>query len=77
MIMDLKRRLTDIEKKEFAKVIGFSDEFMANRLMAMGILLGSKTELLFKAPLEGGFYFKIDNHRIALRNSEAQSILID
>lgn len=74
--MLLKRRLTDIQKKELVKVIGFSDDFMANRLMAMGILVGSKTELLFKAPLKGGFYFKIDNHRIALRNSEAQSILI-
>ena len=75
--MSSKRTLIDIRKNEFAKVIGFNDDVIANRLMSMGILLGSKTELLFKAPLRGGFYVKIDNHRIALRDKEAKSILID
>lgn len=54
----------------------FGDQQLAGRLMAMGVLPGSRVEVLRSAPFGGGFYVKADNLLLALRSEEAQSILI-
>jgi ferrous iron transport protein A len=54
----------------------FGDQHLAGRLMAMGVLPGSRVEVLRSAPFGGGFYVKADNLLLALRSEEAQSIFI-
>jgi ferrous iron transport protein A len=52
----------------------FNNERMACKLMAMGVLPGSHIELLRRAPFGGGWYVKVDDLRIALRQQEIDSI---
>ncbi len=54
----------------------FGDQHLAGRLMAMGILPGSRIEVLRPAPFGGGLYVKADNLLIALRKEEAEFILV-
>lgn len=61
-------------KGEF--VSHFSDEQVASKLMAMGILPGSRIELVRKSPLGGGWFVKVDNTYIALRKQEAACIVL-
>lgn len=44
--------------------------------MAMGILPGSRIELVRKSPLGGGWFVKVDNTYIALRKQEAACIVL-
>ena len=70
------KSIAQLERSEKGKVIQFTDQILASRLVAMGILPGSQVEVLGKAPLRGGLYLKFDNQRVALRLKEAQSILV-
>ncbi len=42
----------------------------------MGILPGSRVEVLHRAPFGGGLYIKADNLLIALRSEEAEAIVV-
>lgn len=44
--------------------------------MAMGILPGSRVELVRRAPFGGGWYVRVDNLYIALRMDEASSVVL-
>jgi len=59
------------------KVIRFSDDLIAGKLMAMGVLPGSEIEIVKIAPFKGGFYLKTDGNNMAVRYDEAASILTD
>ena len=54
----------------------FTNECMACKLMAMGILPGTTIKLLRRAPFGGGCYVKADNILLALRKAEACSIVL-
>ncbi|HOY18087.1 MAG TPA: FeoA family protein [Haliscomenobacter sp.] len=54
----------------------FTDTCMACKLLSMGILPGTQIEVIRSAPFGGGCYIKADNLLIALRKSEACSIVI-
>jgi ferrous iron transport protein A len=54
----------------------FTNTQMACKLMSMGILPGSRVELIRFAPFGGGCYVKADNLLIALRKEEATSIIL-
>ena len=58
------------------QVSHFADEQVASKLMAMGILPGSRIELVRKSPLGGGWFVKVDNTYIALRKQEAACIVL-
>ncbi len=76
--MEVKKRKTLVELavNEMGKVSRFTDQLLASRLLAMGILPGSQIQVLGKAPLNSGIYIKFDNQRVALRYKEAQSIVV-
>ncbi len=57
-------------------VLGFNDDRLGSKLLAMGVLPGSKVEVLRKAPFGGGVVLKVDHHYLALRAQEAACILI-
>jgi Fe2+ transport system protein FeoA len=42
----------------------------------MGVLPGAVIEMVRKSPFGDAFYIKVDGIRLALRNEEAQSILL-
>jgi ferrous iron transport protein A len=54
----------------------FTNECMACKLISMGILPGTTIKLLRRAPFGGGCYVKADNMLLALRKSEACSIVL-
>ena len=72
----VSRKLMDLQENQWGEIVQFSDDAMASRMMSMGILPGSCICMMKKAPLKGGICLKVDNSKVALRCSEANSILI-
>ncbi len=58
-------------------ILHFSEESIEKKFISMGIVPGSRIEIMRKAPLGGALYAKIDGLIIALRNSEAKSIVVE
>ena len=69
-------RLSTLRKGNKGTVTRIADELIAGRMMAMGVLIGSEITMIRKAPFGGAFYVKVDNLLIALRKTEANSILL-
>ena len=57
-------------------IVQFSDAVIANRLMSMGVLLGSKIKVIRKAPFKGGIYIRVDGQNMIMREKEAQTIIL-
>jgi ferrous iron transport protein A len=57
-------------------VAKISNPAVAGKLMAMGILPGTRIHMVRKAPFGGGCYVKADNLLVALRKTEACSIIL-
>jgi ferrous iron transport protein A len=73
--LDLPQPITAFSAGTKREVTGFTDDAIASKLMAMGVLPGSKIALVRAAPMGGGWYVEVDNIRIALRKQEAACIL--
>jgi ferrous iron transport protein A len=54
----------------------FTNDQVAGKLMSMGVLPGSRIELIRKAPLGGGWYVRVDRQMIALRKEELDCIVM-
>lgn len=55
----------------------FTDNNIANKLIAMGLLPGSSVQLVRKTPLGNTLYIKANNHFfLALRKQEAACIIL-
>lgn len=68
--------LSDIQPGETGIIAHFTDPYVAGKLMAMGILPGTRVKMIRKAPLGGGFYIKADDNLIALRKKEAACVVV-
>lgn len=55
----------------------FTDDHMASKMLSMGILPGKALKLIRRAPFGGGLYIKVEDNNIAVRDIEAQNILIE
>lgn len=71
------RPLTDLEKMESGKTIAISNPTLATRLTAMGVLPGATVQMVRKAPFGKAYYIKVEGIRLALRQDEAESILLE
>ncbi|GJM34525.1 MAG: hypothetical protein DHS20C18_35260 [Saprospiraceae bacterium] len=71
------KRLSDLKPGFSGEVAAFSNEFVAGKLMTMGILPGTRLVLVREAPFGGGWYVKIGNYSIALRKQEAACIIMN
>ena len=71
------RAILDLSKGSKGRVVQFSDNEMASKLMSMGMLIGSEVEIVRVAPFNGGFYLKVDGNGLAIRSREAATIFID
>lgn len=56
--------------------MGFSNDQVGSKLLAMGVLPGSKIRVVREAPFGGGIVVKVDNNYLALRKQEAACILL-
>jgi len=74
--IDTEKHLAQLKRGGQALVSHFRNPQIASKLMAMGIMPGSSIRMIRKAPFGGGCYIKVDNLLIALRESEALSIIL-
>ena len=61
---------------EYAQVIGFTNQEIASKLLAIGVLPGSRIQIIRKAPFGGAIYVGIDQHFLALRPKELAAIAV-
>ena len=71
------RTISDLKLRESALTIAFSDQELACKLTSMGVLPGTRIELVRHAPFGSAYYIKVDGIRMALREEEAASILLE
>ncbi|MCB0543037.1 MAG: ferrous iron transport protein A [Lewinellaceae bacterium] len=71
------RTIFDLKLNESALAIAVTDPSLAGKLTAMGVLPGTLIELVRPAPFGKAYYIKVDGVRLALREEEAASILLD
>lgn len=69
--------LSTLKPGNSATVHSFLDEETACKMISMGILPGSKIKLVRKAPFGGAMYIKSDNQQFAIRNKEAECIVLN
>ncbi|WP_235292188.1 FeoA family protein [Portibacter lacus] len=70
------RTILDLKKGESAVVVRFSNDSLSCKLLTMGILPDAKITMIRKAPFGGAFYLKLNGLNVAVRSSEAATIII-
>lgn len=73
----LFRTILDLKDSETGRTLDFADEAIASRLTSMGILPGTEVQRIRTAPFGKTIYIKCDGVRLALRFSEAKSVLLE
>jgi len=68
--------LNHLQLGERGTIATFSDEQAGCKLMTMGILPGSEVKIVRKSPLGGAIYLKMDHQQFAIRNKEAECIML-
>ncbi len=79
MIGNIKsiKQLSKIKPGNSAAIASFTDNVIANKLKAMGLLPGTSISLIRKTPLGNTFYVKANNQfLLALRKQEAACIIL-
>ena len=71
-----KKQLSTAKAGKEGVVSHYTNDNIGGKLMAMGILPGSRVALVRRAPFGGGWYVKVDNLFIALRMDEASSVVL-
>lgn len=72
-------KFSDLQPGDKAKIIGFGhcDKAYRQRLLAMGLTVGSVFSVLRKAPLGDPFHIEIRGSSLSLRKDEADSLVIE
>ncbi len=71
------RTIKDLKINESAKAIAFEDSNLACKLTSMGVLPGTRIEMIRTSPFGSAYYVKADGVRLALREEEAESVLLE
>jgi ferrous iron transport protein A len=71
------KNIRQLQIGESAIIGEFSNGFVACKLKAMGLLPGSAILLVRRSPFGGAYYIRAKNHYIALRNFEAENVLLN
>lgn len=69
-------KLSQIQNLFTGTIISVLDGALTDKLFEFGVVPGAKLTLIRKAPFNGPVYIKVENNLIALRRSEADSILV-
>jgi ferrous iron transport protein A len=70
-------KLADLKEGTNGIVREFTDDKMASKLLSMGVLPGKSLRLVRRVPFGGGLYIKLDECNIAVRDLEAQNIMVE
>jgi Fe2+ transport system protein FeoA len=57
-------------------VVRVCDDWMACKLMCLGLTPGAEVEIIRRQPLSGRLYLRVLDHQIALRPEEASQVLV-
>ena len=76
MTATTSRTVASLKEGETGVILSYSNDKVACKLLSMGVLPGKTLRLIRKAPFGGGFYLKVEEHILAIRESEASNILI-
>jgi Fe2+ transport system protein FeoA len=71
------RILSELKAQESACTIACTNPELACKLTAMGVLPGTRIEMVRQSPFGDAYYVKADGVRLALRTDEASSILLE
>jgi ferrous iron transport protein A len=71
-----EKRLLEAKPGAEGVIARYTNEQIGSKLMAMGLLPGSRIAIVRKAPLGGGWYIKANGFFLALRDEEAASIVL-
>ena len=66
--------LSDIEEGESVQIMGFSNDFIGEKLIEMGCLIGDEITVLKRAPLGDPLFVQVGLSQLGLRISEASEI---
>ena len=67
---------SELGPRETGVVCGFADACFAQRYMCMGVRVGSRVELVRKAPFGQACYLRVDGRHLAVRKEEAACLLL-
>jgi len=70
------KKASELTSGMSASVQGWSEDAEVGRFLELGILLGSRIEVLHSAPFRGATYLKTEHCNYALRKEELAQILI-
>lgn len=68
--------LADLKENEEGTLARFEDEHLAVKLMAMGVLPGSRLRMIRKNSSGKTLYVRVDQMHLAIRKSEAACIVL-
>lgn len=71
------RNVSELKTLEMARALAFADPALAGKLTSMGVLPGTMIQMVRQAPFGHAYYVKVDGVRLALREEEAVSILLE
>jgi len=74
--MKTEQSLNSIPEQVISEVSRIKDYSIAVKLMAMGVLPGSRVEVIRRGPFGSSCYLKVDGQCLALRHTEAEHILV-
>lgn len=69
--------LANLKEGEGGIIHQFTDDKMASKLLSMGVLPGKSLRLVRRIPFGGGLYIKVEECNIAVRDKEAQNIVLE
>jgi ferrous iron transport protein A len=72
----MQKRLSDCQLGEAIEVLSIEDDFMATKLIEMGMTEHLKTKIVLIAPLGDPIAIDIKGFTLSLRKSEAKKILV-
>lgn len=75
--MDPRKTLLALQPRETGLVALLEENNYTSKLMALGILPNTRVKMVRKAPFGKVFYIKLDDHQIAIREAEANTVIIE
>jgi Fe2+ transport system protein FeoA len=72
----MQKRLSDCQLGEAIEVLSIEDDFMATKLIEMGMTEHLRTKIVLIAPLGDPIAIDIKGFTLSLRKSEAEKILV-
>ncbi len=70
------KQLSQMKPGKAGFVAQFTNEQLGCKLLAMGVLPGSRVEIVREGAFGGSLYLKVDGNYLALRRQEAACILL-